>query len=597
MLKLGVRRRLGRLEELARQGVQALRTYLGITDTKRWARTGQETPYWDERNILVGALVPPGTSVLDIGCGAQTLRRYLPEGCAYQPCDIIAHDENVWAWDFNKGPFPHPDRSFDVAVMSGVLEYADDPRALLATAKGLAGQIVLTYSSLEARPSRFTRRAAGWRNDLRKAELEAILTDLGLHFDHVTRWDGEQELYRIGREPLGPRPELPEVRQRRLTVCGSFGFHNAGDEAAWQAVSDLTKAAGLAVDLDVLTRFDDPSMAEVIGLGERDAERRRRLAGQPLLYVGGGIVEPNDIAVILSSQQLHNEVAVPRYAFLGVNAEQGVEYPGPLRRRLRRILENAAYVSGRDPLSQAVLKDLAPKVDVGMTGDVVLWLEPAEERPAPLRDLEAGAYIAVTLTPRWKDEAAWRPWISRELIALARGLDAPLAFIPCSSKFDDDRQEHAAVAALLREAAPELTVVEIDEHVEPRPLLAAFRDARLTVGMRLHACVMAYAQRTPLVGLTYHPKIQGFGRAAGIEPFILPTRPVVRGTKEAYGYTFAETGLEAESLAGIGERAVAETSFERLDELKDRTRAALVRFMRAGDEGGLDGPRSGGRRD
>jgi len=54
-----------------------------------------------------------------------------------------------------------------------------------------------------------------------------------------------------------------------LTLCGSFGFGNAGDEAVPLAFRDLLDDAGLHdVGIDSLTRFDEPALPNIVGLGE-----------------------------------------------------------------------------------------------------------------------------------------------------------------------------------------------------------------------------------------------------------------------------------------------------------------------------------------
>ena len=88
----------------------------------RWVRTAKERPRWDERNRMIAAYVPPGSSVLDLGAGAQTLAAHLPPGCAYQACDVVP-GPGVVLCDLDAGRWPALDRRYDVAVCSGVLEY------------------------------------------------------------------------------------------------------------------------------------------------------------------------------------------------------------------------------------------------------------------------------------------------------------------------------------------------------------------------------------------------------------------------------------------------------------------------------------------
>ena len=196
---LGIRSALSRVSTALREVRAAARSSMGITDLRRWRATGRTEPAWDERNHFVGGLIERASSVLDIGCGAQTLSRYLPDECTYQPCDIIEHQAGVWVWDFNKSAFPKSDAFFDFVVCSGVMEYAKDPRSFLHTVSGLGDQLILSYAPTDTVPSKFDRRSAGWVNDLTRHEVQELFAEAGLHWDLVTEWS-EQDIYRLRRD-------------------------------------------------------------------------------------------------------------------------------------------------------------------------------------------------------------------------------------------------------------------------------------------------------------------------------------------------------------------------------------------------------------
>src|SRR5262249_7868253 len=84
--------------------------------------------------------------------------------------------------------------------------------------------------------------------------------------------------------------------------------------------------------------------------------------------------------------------------------------------------------------------------------------------------------------------------------------------VPMTGPFDDDRDEHKAIAQKLALLKPELEVCKIETTLTPRAVAHLLGNATLVVSMRLHGCVMAYAQRTPCVCLVYHPKLSGFSK-------------------------------------------------------------------------------------
>jgi polysaccharide pyruvyl transferase WcaK-like protein len=369
--------------------------------------------------------------------------------------------------------------------------------------------------------------------------------------------------------------------KRQLTVCGSFGFGNAGDEAVPLAYHDLARACGISLDLAVLGRFDRPAMPEVIGIGRADRGRREKLRGRRLLMSGGGVIEPALGGVIWRCADFLPPFSSSAGLF-AVNVEANVHYGWLQRFRLRRLLSRLSLVTVRDELSARVLRSLAPRVPVEVVGDSVLWMEPAAELPPEIRHL--GRFIAVCLAPRWANDPAWYAWIGRELADLANALDAAILFVPFSVMADDDRPEHDRVRHAVTAADPRLAtrIAMVERELPPRQLAKVLGKAELAISMRLHGCVMAYAARTPFVALAYHPKLTGFTETVGWERFVLPRRFPVAQSAGHYGFSFADLDWSDASLVAAGREAVAFADFSRLEPLRERLRAAFSRFMEGG---------------
>lgn len=129
----------------------------------RWEGVGDR---WSGRAKIVASLIAPGSSVLDFGAGACGLGRLLDPSCAYTPVDLPGVDMNAGLW---------PEGRWDVAVLSGVLEYADDPGEVLSRLRLLAGEAVITYDHGPAFRSDFTNHLA--EEDLRDLALRADWAD------------------------------------------------------------------------------------------------------------------------------------------------------------------------------------------------------------------------------------------------------------------------------------------------------------------------------------------------------------------------------------------------------------------------------------
>jgi len=178
----------------ARRLEASVRTLVVANDVRRWSGTARSVPAWDDRNRMIGQLIPPGVSVLDVGSGAQTLRAHLPPTCQYQAADLIP-GPGVLRCDLNHGKLPQIRARFDYVVLSGVLEYITKPVAAIQGLRPLAAHLIVSYAVRRPDDSRVARLAMGWRNHLTRAELLALLDGLDLPRWCLGTWHGQEVYY------------------------------------------------------------------------------------------------------------------------------------------------------------------------------------------------------------------------------------------------------------------------------------------------------------------------------------------------------------------------------------------------------------------
>ena len=155
-------------------------------------------PIWDERVRRVADEIPPGSRVLDLGAGAQTLKGMLPARCGYTPADLESHFPNTVLFDMNKQKWPKG--YWDIAVLSGVLEFADHPGEVLAHLHHITRTALVTYDHSMSLKS---RRESKFKNHLSRAGLELLFEKTGWRYQPIATWK-QQTLYRIAkaRRPL-----------------------------------------------------------------------------------------------------------------------------------------------------------------------------------------------------------------------------------------------------------------------------------------------------------------------------------------------------------------------------------------------------------
>lgn len=149
------------------------------SDGVRWADPEVLAEGAHERAAAAAGLIPPGASVLDLGCGALALRDALPPGAPYVPADLIARSADCIVLDLDQGQFP--EGRFDTVVLLEVLEYLHDAPGVLRRARGSAASLVLSYRPHDGDLA--GRRGRGFVSDLSEAALLAVLAECGWRVD------------------------------------------------------------------------------------------------------------------------------------------------------------------------------------------------------------------------------------------------------------------------------------------------------------------------------------------------------------------------------------------------------------------------------
>ena len=188
----------GNMVRLCRSVLAALTTLVVRTNVRRWKKVAREKePLWDERNRIIATFIPEASSVVDLGAGAQTLKRYLKSGCEYQPCDIVKSSPDMIVCDFNSGIYPSLSRRYDYVVCSGVFEYIRRPSEFLSSIRQYGKRVILSYNPAGQSVATFERLANGWVNHLTSQQLEALFATNGLDWKLIWRQDNSETIYEL----------------------------------------------------------------------------------------------------------------------------------------------------------------------------------------------------------------------------------------------------------------------------------------------------------------------------------------------------------------------------------------------------------------
>ena len=102
---------------------------------------------WTERAVFAASLIPPQSTVLELGSGMGHLQKRLDHPRIYVPVDKEKWTPDTLTCDFNER-LPNLGR-FDFVVALGLVEYLNDPLSFFASVHELTDNFILSYRKFE----------------------------------------------------------------------------------------------------------------------------------------------------------------------------------------------------------------------------------------------------------------------------------------------------------------------------------------------------------------------------------------------------------------------------------------------------------------
>jgi polysaccharide pyruvyl transferase CsaB len=325
----------------------------------------------------------------------------------------------------------------------------------------------------------------------------------------------------------------------RLLLAGFYGVRNLGDElmlrclVRWMAPAhpQVTVLSERPEESERISAL--PALRNVPLLGQwawYDAWGRgsalrlvRQLRGFDGLVGGGGDVLRDDrgwrhLSFATEKYFVANAFGKPWYV---LNAGIGAPTTGYGGRVLRYVLERARQVVVRDHRAYEVARKARGAAQTYFAGDIVLALPRLfpEECRADAGAVRGAPYVLVCLRGN-PDTFGCFAMPEPRLRELAGALDAlaarglRIAFLPFQQHdTEDDDTLHREVAARMRQRDAAMFVPWT---ADVGRVATLFRDAALTVAMRLHAAVLAEAFGTATVILAYDRKLRELAAQRGV---------------------------------------------------------------------------------
>ena len=318
-------------------------------------------------------------------------------------------------------------------------------------------------------------------------------------------------------------------RKQKIVISGYYGFDNCGDEAVLMTMIHCLRKLCPDIDITVLSANPEKTR-ELYGVNAVNRWNPLLIALKimscRLLISGGGSL----LQDVTSARSPGYYLGVIRMALLMRKKvmiySQGV---GPLteaknRVETAKVLSRCHAITLRDERSAKLLRDLGVKREIQVTCDPVLALcrddvdlETGKEELRKLglfdnSDAELNPILLVAIRS-WKDDRHIEP-VAGFLDTQAReGWN--ILLVPANYPEDSD-----AAAMLVAKMASKTYC--IDRSLTACEFLALTALADRVFSMRLHGLICSMAMCTPMIGLSYDPKVDAFMEHAGLERYCLP---------------------------------------------------------------------------
>ena len=348
----------------------------------------------------------------------------------------------------------------------------------------------------------------------------------------------------------------------RFLLSGYYGFGNLGDEALLQVIVAQLRERYPYAEIEVLSATPEQTRHELRVDATPRADPRAVLGAinrSDIVLSGGGGLLQN----ATSLRSLLYYAGIIRSAIRAAKPTMiFAQSIGPLDFVGRQVVKNTCRglraATVRDERSRALLAPLLSDVEVQMTADPVFLIDAQDDGEAlELQGLGAQSDPLVLVSVRpWKTFETCATRIAAAVDRLANAYGARVGFVPFAGPPDAE-----ACTIVMRKCRSNPTLLPVSD---VGSVVRMFARARLVIGMRLHALIIAIRLGIPFLAVAYDPKVDGLCEDIGY-----PLPPLWSATR----------------TSGKPAPALADAAWERRDELAGLVRGAAETMRRRALDG------------
>ena len=325
----------------------------------------------------------------------------------------------------------------------------------------------------------------------------------------------QKEIY----ETVLRREKRQKGKKDGVMICGAYGRDNAGDDAILESIVSQMRQLDPDIPLYVLTRKPKESAARhrIGAVYTFDYFKTCRILRKTRLYINGGGSLIQDVTSsrslwyyllsIATAKKLGNRVLMYGCGIGPVSGKKN-------RRLAGKVIDKYAdIVTLREDLSREELTAMGvQKPQMKITADPAILLQPADAGTVgammEAHGISPEEKLFLVALREWKDMDRHTPVFAEAAAAVAQKYGLRPVFLAMEPRQDLEVCRRAA--ALTGETALCLAAPG-----DSGLLIGLMQRAELVISMRLHALIFGAGVASPLVGVSYDPKVAGFMRYIG----------------------------------------------------------------------------------
>ena len=356
----------------------------------------------------------------------------------------------------------------------------------------------------------------------------------------------------------GDKPAPPNEGVVRFLISGYYGFGNLGDEALLRVIVAQLRTRFPFATIDALSNAPAQTTHDYridsTPRWDQTAIRQAVARADVVLSGGGGLFQS-----ATSLKSLLYYAGIVRTAIRGGKKTMVfAQSIGPLdflgKQAVRECCKGLQAATVRDERSRELFAPLVPSTVVERTADPVFLYDLPDDGAASEvlgPDSDPLVVVCVRKTANWPDCAAV---LAAAVDRLAERHGARAAFVPFGGTPDAE-----AATVVIRKCRSKPMLVAIERLDDVARTIAR---AKLVIGVRLHALILAIRFGVPFLAIPYDPKITGL--------------------TEDIGYPLPPLWVPGSRVASESVASIVDDAWERRVELAERVReAALEQRARA----------------